>query len=276
MDRSTPIAYFKIFGKFPKSLLRFFPRFGRVSFKHFISLVVILLASHVHAQFTGLPVTLSQPYDHEVLENNEPLLVWQTDLSTVIDNPRVSMRLTLVEIKQDQTPAEAMQINTPILLREELKSNTWSYSSTDTELLPGHHYAWQVIIFYNQVAVQQSEVWEFSIKEQLPPPISYYAVRQKADISVLTLTQPILYFSTDEKGPFQLEGIVSGDDGRQIPVTIKEMNGDKEVESSSETARNKNRYFKTDFSALNLEKGIYTFTWKLRANETRTLHFSLP
>lgn len=227
--------------------------------KHLLLLITILLTVHLHAQFTGLPVTLSQPYDREVLEDNEPLLVWQTDLSTVIDNPRVAMRLTIAEIKQDQTPTEAMQINAPILLRDELKSNTWSYSSTDTELLPGHHYAWQVTISYNQVIVQQSEVWEFSIRMPVPPLSAFHPVKLKQDGAIYSLLDNRLNIALTSSKELPTAITIVNAKGVEIKKTLQELVDGKFADETTSKASSSAHYFSVDLKDLN--KGLYTMHW---------------
>lgn len=225
-------------------------------------LVALVLLTHLaFGQYSGTPLMLSLPMDQDTIEEDEPVFVWQTTLSNVQNDPRLNVQLSVVKMEEDQTQTEAMVENAPVFIRQNLLSSSLNYSSVDHELEEGVWYAWQVVLFYNGVQVQQSEVWKFIKTAPVEEKHSYYTLKTKADNSIIEFVSDELYYTTTEYGDFQLEGVISGKDIDNETVHFEELLLSEENTTGKSNQGREARYFKCDLSELNLKKGTYRIDW---------------
>jgi len=236
--------------------------------KHIFLLILLSVTAVSYSQYSSTPIMLSLPMDADTIEEDEPTFVWQTTLSNLQNDPRLNVQLAVVQVQEGQTPAEAIAENNPVFLRQNLLSSSLNYSSIDHELQEGVWYAWQVVLFYNGVQVQQSEVSKFIKAESVVPVPSYIALRTKADNSIYELSGDKLYVTTDESGDFQLQGTISGKHSGKQPIQFVEVGAGNANES---VQRNESRYFSCDLSELDLKKGTYRIEWE----PTTSKHFIL-
>ncbi len=226
-----------------------------------IILSVLMLFSGISfGQYSTTPIMLSIPMDADTIEEDEPLLVWQTTLSNLENDPRLNVRLSVVQVGEDQTPAEAILENAPVFQRQNLLSNSINYSEIDHELVEGTWYAWQVILLYNGVQVQQSEVWKFI--KATPPEFQpeFSMIRRKADNSYVSLVDDKLYLCTKESGKFNTTAVLSGNGIQKTEVALVEVDSKAApLSESSETLDT--RYYLFDTDDLDLSKGTYRLQW---------------
>jgi hypothetical protein len=228
---------------------------------------ILVLSSGVSfSQYSTTPIMLSLPIDGDTIEEDEPLLVWQTTLSNLENDPRLNVSLSVVQVGEDQTPSEAILENSPVFMRQNLLSNSINYSEIDHELAAGKWYAWQVVLLYNGVQVQQSEVWKF-IKASAFEMSGYYPLKSVEDASTIPLEGKVLYFTTREHGQFELTAQISGNGKKTFTVQLEEVFPGNE-DGNTVSGGNENRYFKCDLSDLNLKKGTYKFLWNPNENTT--------
>lgn len=216
----------------------------------------------VNAQYSGTPILLSLPMDADTIEEEEPTFVWQTTLSNPENDPRLNVQLAVVKLDEDQTATEGMIENAPVFIRQNLLSNSLNYSSVDHELEPGVWYAWQVVLFYNGVQVQQSEVWKFIKVEPKPPTNPYYTLKTKEDNSVILFDGEELFFTTTEYGDFQLNATISGKKIGTRTIRMEEMKKEEGQNSSVSLQGREARYYRIDLSELELKKGTYRIDWQ--------------
>ncbi len=228
----------------------------------------LLCSTISFAQYSTTPIMLSMPLDTDTIEEDEPLFVWQTTLSNVANDPRLNVRLSVVQVNEDQTATEAILENAPVFQHQNLLSNSINYSEIDHELVEGTWYAWQVLLFYDGVQVQQSEVWKFIKAEPIEPNHTYYTLKTKADNSIIQLNEEEIYFTTTEKGEFNLQALISGKKIVRQTISFEEIKTNT-AESSVSHQNREARYFRCDLSALDLKKGTYRIDWQ--ANDQ--LHF---
>ena len=213
---------------------------------------------------------LSLPMNQDTIEEDEPVFVWQTTLSNLQNDPRLNVQLVVVKMEEDQTSAEAIAENPPVFIRQNLLSNTLNYSSIDHQLEEGVWYAWQVVLFYNGIQVQQSEVWKFIKAKPVEKPRNYYTLRTKADNSILETDGKILYVTTSEPGDFQLKATISGKGIKDQTIEFVEII-DNETSDTKSFQQLESRFYKCDLTDLKLKKGTYKIKWD--ANTTK--HFVL-
>ncbi|HTD93196.1 MAG TPA: hypothetical protein VK644_05270, partial [Chitinophagaceae bacterium] len=71
--------------------------------------------------------------------------------------------LSIAEVQEGQTPAEAILYNTPVYTRGYLRAPYENYPSTYSALVPGKTYAWQVTARNGVSYAAATEAWTFSI-----------------------------------------------------------------------------------------------------------------
>ncbi|MEY3198490.1 MAG: hypothetical protein RJA13_448, partial [Bacteroidota bacterium] len=106
--------------------------------KNVVLIALLIMCSFtIVAQFSSLPIGLSMPMDKDTIEEKEPNFVWQTNLTTVQNDSRISQQIVVVQVGSDQTSTEAILENRPIFIRQGLVSNSITYSSTEIKLEEG-------------------------------------------------------------------------------------------------------------------------------------------
>ena len=230
----------------------------------------MLVVAHVsYGQYSGTPLMLSLPMNQDTIEEDEPAFVWQTTLSNVQNDPRLNVQLAVVKMEEDQTLSEAIAENAPVFIRQNLLSNTLNYSSIDHELQESVWYAWQVVLFYNGVQVQQSEVWKFIKAKPVEKPHNYFVLKTKPDNSFLQTDGKMIYVTTSEPGDFQLKATISGKGIEEQTVEFVEVVEDARTGVSLQKLES--RFYTCDLSALKLKKGTYKIKWDANTNK----HFVL-
>ncbi len=229
--------------------------------KHIFLLFLLFVSGVTFSQYSGTPIMLSLPMDADTIEEDEPTFVWQTTLSNLQNDPRFNVQLSVVQVGEDQTAAEAIAENNPVFMRQNLYSGSLNYSSIDHELQEGVWYAWQVVLFYNGVQVQQSEVWKFIKAEPVVPVPSFAHLRRKADNSVYYVQNSKLYVCTQERGAFELEATLTGTNlpASGITFTPIDIHGNELEEDSPQL---ETRYFVAELDELGT--GRYRLEWKAK------------
>jgi len=229
--------------------------------KYTFLFLLIATASTLFGQYSSTPIMLSLPMENDTIEEDEPNFVWQTTLSNLQNDPRLNVQLSVVQVGENQTPVEAMAENNPVFLRQNLLSSSLNYSSIDHELVEGTWYAWQVVLFYNGVQVQQSEVFKFIKTEPVVPVPVYIPLRKQVDNSIYTLSNDQLYICTNEPGNFQLSASLKGKKTDHIALTLEELVNNEPIAGTESIQRTEMRYYHCDLSELDLKNGVYRFEW---------------
>ncbi len=106
------------------------------------------------------PLNLIEPYNEEQICNKKPLLSWQPSIPVVAGT---MYELLLVEIKERQSPVEALNYNLPVVKQKGIMNPILLYPPSAKELTTGKRYAWQVTAYKDQTVINRSEVWEFKV-----------------------------------------------------------------------------------------------------------------
>lgn len=138
------------------------------------------------------PLNLISPDYGDKFCNKRPKFSWQPQMPI---QTGTNYSLKLVEVKQDQVLAEALLVNTPIILQNNIKNFVVQYPAIAPDLKEKTKYAWQVTSNTNG-KIMLSEVWEFTIdcpKEDTKKS-SYREINEYENIGVLT-TNSVLKFA---------------------------------------------------------------------------------
>jgi hypothetical protein len=114
------------------------------------------------------PLNLIEPFNEEKICNKMPVLSWQPSIPVIAGT---MYELLLVEIKDRQSPVEALNYNLPVVKQKGIPNPILVYPASSKELAEGKRYAWQVTAYKDQTIINRSEVWEFtfSCKEEKEP-----------------------------------------------------------------------------------------------------------
>jgi hypothetical protein len=105
------------------------------------------------------PLELVMPENKDQFCSKRPNFSWQPSLPL---NPSISYSIKLVEKLSNQSLAEAILVNNPIVFQNNIKGFSLQYPSNSLELKEDKKYAWQVTSF-NKGIQTVSDVWEFTI-----------------------------------------------------------------------------------------------------------------
>ena len=121
---------------------------------------------------SALAPILVGPYDGgDVVENNV-LWTWFMQ-SKASGGKEIQCDLVVAEILPGQTPEEALRLNPPVILKENLTTSSWQTNFAVRSFLDGHRYAWRIIANIakngrpdfraeNKQIVSLSEIWTFT------------------------------------------------------------------------------------------------------------------
>lgn len=153
------------------------------------------------------PPQLNTPADKSVEQTVYPQFSWLPPTPTEMFN-NLNYDITVAEVLQGQTPAEAMLNNTPVYMNGNIRNPFQNYPSAYSSLQAGKQYAWQVTARNGLNYSVQTEVWSFvvkpadSIKNQ-PVSGGYLALQNKQDASGISYVNEgellIKYYSYDRE-----------------------------------------------------------------------------
>ncbi|SJZ93199.1 hypothetical protein [Sediminibacterium ginsengisoli] len=106
------------------------------------------------------PMVLINPYDKEASCNTRPNFLWQPSMPV---QPGITYILTLAEIKPQQSRAEALAYNPPIIAQNNIRTTMLNYPALAPALEQGKKYAWQVLATNAKMIVTRSDIWEYSV-----------------------------------------------------------------------------------------------------------------
>lgn len=242
---------------------------------HYLTLIALFGFSNLFAQQSVFPVTLSNPMDFDTIIETEPNFIWQTNITALQTDPRYSQRYVLCELLEDQLKGDAIAINTPILVLDDYQNTMHSYSSSSTALEEGHTYVWQVSILFNNLVVDQSEPYQFTLfKPEVPLP-SFYPVVFKNDGQMLSIKNGKIGLITTETGNLNLKVRLnlSGEVGQDVYLN-EYIDGELKTATTS-VEGNKQRLFVLNVNALELEEGQYTASWAAKSGKTYVFNFKV-
>jgi hypothetical protein len=127
------------------------------------------MAATAHAQQrpAALAPILVEPYDGKEVVDDQIVWTWFMQ-SKAANGQDVFCDLAVVEVLDGQSAEEAMRLNPPVILRENLTTSTWQTSPAVRGLQHGRRYAWQITAKVPNertgafTIVSQSELWELS------------------------------------------------------------------------------------------------------------------
>jgi len=111
------------------------------------------------------PPRLITPEDQSQIDTSSiPQFIWIPPAPLNLFS-NLTYDLYLVQVDSFQTPAEAVQMNIPILYQQNISGNNLLYPLSAPALQQDVKYAWQVTAKNNQSPVAVTETWVFTLKK---------------------------------------------------------------------------------------------------------------
>lgn len=110
------------------------------------------------------PPLLNTPADKSILQTPYPQFSWTPPTPPqMFDN--LNYEITVAEIQEGQSPADAVRYNTPTYVKTNSKQPFETYPSSYSKLDTGKTYAWQVIARNGFNYAATTEVWTFGFSK---------------------------------------------------------------------------------------------------------------
>lgn len=106
------------------------------------------------------PLSLIEPYNTLEMCDKKPVFIWQPIFPSITG---LQYQLILAEVKEKQSPTEALFYNIPIINLKNLSSSFLPYPSVAKNLDSAKKYVWQVTAYRGNMILSRSEVWTFKI-----------------------------------------------------------------------------------------------------------------
>lgn len=214
---------------------------------------------------------LVNPPDKDVIPNPNPVLVWTHSEPFSILGQGEYFRMIVVELSNAQSPEEGIVSNTPLFIRNYLTSHELLYPADAKILQVGHRYGWQVQKMSNDIVINKSEAWEFTLAANKTVTENQYAVLQKTlDAGYYTAINNSVFFRFNEEYSAGTVSCIIYDSKRQ-PVKPKvESEGISKAYNVKQNGQNR---YEINLDKLNMSSGYYTLQVKTEKGETFMLKF---
>lgn len=140
--------------------------------------LMVLYGSPILAQDpSALAPILVGPYDGKDVVESQIVWTWFVQ-AKASGGKAMFCDLIVVEILDGQTPEEALRLNPPVILKENLTSTSWQTNPAVRNLRHGKRYAWHIVAKINTAitanpentkTVSASEIWTFVYHDPTEP-----------------------------------------------------------------------------------------------------------
>lgn len=144
------------------------------------------------------PPQLVSPMEQEQVETPAPLFTWLPP-APLSNFSRLTYDWVLVEVQLTQSAADAIQMNVPLLTRQQINFTNFQYPQSAPKLDTAKLYAWRIAAKNNLITVANSEVWTFKVSGEKPESITnknigYYARLHTTEDAAFTICTGVLRF----------------------------------------------------------------------------------
>lgn len=150
------------------------------------------------------PPLLNNPADQSVVEGNLPQFTWipPTPVTMFSD---LSYDFTIVELRNGQSAAEAIQQNIAVYHSGHLKDQFLNYPASAVALDTAKNYAWTVVAKNNNQFAAQTDIWTFKVKGVTPVQTivtqnAYVQLKKELDGSSITCSGVLQCGYSNEAG----------------------------------------------------------------------------
>lgn len=138
------------------------------------------------------PPLLNNPADQSIVEGNLPQFTWIPPAPLSIFS-NLNYDFTIVELRNGQSAAEAIQSNIPVYHTTRLKDQFLNYPASAITLDTAKKYAWTVVAKNNNQFAAQADIWTFKLKsvqveKVYIEPAAYVQLKRGLDAPLITCT----------------------------------------------------------------------------------------
>ncbi len=197
---------------------------------------------------------LVNPIDKDTIDSKRPMLLWMHSEPFNLLATGEFFRITVVELKNDQSAQDGILSNSPVMIKNYLNRHEVQYPFDAKELEAGKRYGWQVQKISNSAIINQTEAWEFVLAEEnTPSDHMYVKLQRKLDGGHYVAQNDRIYFRFDEKyASSKVVCRVYTDQHALIEPELK--NKQKQAADAKVTGYNN---YEFDLQPYNLKKGFY-------------------
>lgn len=241
----------------------------------FLFLCFISFSSNGLFSQSAFPVVLSSPMDYDTITEMNPNLIWQTDIQRLLGDSRFTQRLEMFELLENQTKGDALVMNQPLLIQDNYQNTMFPYSSTTNPLQFGHSYVWRVVILYNGMQVDQSDIYQFTLYDPSLSEPNFYPVAFKNDGQTYLVENGKIGLVTDEPGNLDLALKLYLNGTLAQEVFLNEYQAGVLLTETTSPSGMAKRKFVLDVEQLNLQAGFYNAYWLLKSGKKYTFNFTV-
>lgn len=215
---------------------------------------------------------LVNPPDKDTIPTPNPLLVWTHSEPFSILGQGEYFRMIVVELNKDQQPEEGIVSNVPLFIKTYLTSHELLYPADAKALQAGKRYGWQVQKMSNDIVINKTEAWEFTLAPPKTDNVNKYAIlKKKLDAGYYTVYDNKLYFRFIEDYSVNAVKCVIYDSQRnKIQPKVRKDEGKSPVITMKGEGYNR---FEIDLNSLNITSGFHTLEVKNEKGELYMLKF---
>ncbi len=226
---------------------------------------------------------LVNPMDGDSIETKNPILTWTHGEPFTILSQGEFYRMVVTEMKKEQTAEEAINVNSPSMVKNYLKEHQLQYPFDAKELKEGTRYAWQVQKIGDGVVLNKTEAWVFVTKTKPENKnLKYVALKPELDGSYYTAYNGVVFFKFLEEyktqGQMKLNLLDSKSNSIQIDAEkdIPHEKSKNQVSNSQMLKQAGDNRYELNLDAKKLNSGFYTLIVKNEKNESFYLKIFLP
>lgn len=212
------------------------------------------------------PPLLSTPEDKSTVQSPYPFFTWMPPAPADMFSD-LNYDIIVTEVVDGQSATEAIDYNTPIYTRSNLRQTNENYAAGFTKLDTGKTYAWQVIAKNGFKYSAKTAVWTFSVnKENKPVASNTYENYLLVDNALKGL-----YVITTKKLHVKF---VSFDKEHTVPIVILNENENKLLSIDKRIVPGDN-YFDIDLNNQFHKDGIYKVIITEAGRKSHAISFTI-
>lgn len=232
--------------------------------KQALLILMVTLSGMLNAQTNIMLISLP---DKDTIDYKYPVFNWHyTEMPESRDN--IKYNYVLVELNPDQSALAGVTVNQPLIRINGVQGFQLVYPFDAPELQYGKRYGWQLEKTLNNIIVEKSEAWEFTLYREVLIPAKYSVLNTDYSATVYEVTGDGFYFKLPAR--YKVSGNpncrVLNENSETMEVQLGEDQKLGEDEEPEKTGRDFH-YLRTDQYAA----GTYTLIVKdPKGNEYNT------
>lgn len=215
---------------------------------------------------------LVSPPDKDTLPTAQPLLLWTHSEPFGILGQGEYFRMIVAELNKDQLPEEGILSNSPLLMKNYLTTHEVQYPMDAKTLESGKRYGWQVQKMANDIVLNKTEAWEFTLRVDKPVKDNKYSVLRKTlDAGYYKVENNKIFFRFDEEyATGNISSVIYNSQRQAVKPVVKT---DEIKNGAYNIKQNGYNRYEINLDKLNMMSGFYTLEVNNEKGELFLLKF---